>query len=113
MLIYLLPCYSRNIPIVRLEDVFWTGIVAQKAGLKGMGRNDLFHSYQVNPVNGCMYSRIISSMMCKFQDPGQCNPIIEISKAHKAVSEGKNNCSATNIGVSCTWDNIVKEISCQ
>ena len=52
-------------------------------------------------------------MMCKFQDPSQCNPIIEISEAHKAVSEEEKNCSATNIGVSCTWDNIVKEFSCQ
>ena len=103
---------SWDVPMLELEDVFWTGIVAQKAGLVPFGSNELFHYYQVKPVDGCMYSRIISSHMCKYQDPNTCNPSTEIHKAHKAVMES-GNCSTRTLGVSCSFVDRAKEFLCQ
>ena len=107
---------SWNLPMLRLEDVFWTGIVAQKAGIKPTGRNDVFHYYQVNPVRGCMYSRIISSHMCKYQDPKTCSPTAEMHKAHRAVVESTNCPVGTWIGplgLACTYMHKTKDFLCQ
>ena len=89
---------SWDIPMVRLEDVFWTGIVAEKAGVTPLANNRLFHYYQVQPVNGCIYSRIISShLMSK-------NEILNVGKDIDRSSLYRN-CSNTNFGVTC----ILKE----
>ena len=84
---------SWDIPMLRLEDVFWTGIVAEKAGVTPLGNNGLFHFYQVQPINGCMYSRIISSHLMSTK---------EIVHVTKDVDRSRN-CSNRNIGVNCIW----------
>ena len=110
---------SWNVPMLNLEDVFWNGIVAQKAGIEPFGENKLFHYYFVKPVSGCIYSRIISSHMCKYQHPNTCNPSTEMRKAHKAVVEHDGrNCSTFNLqdglrGVSCSFNRTAQDYLCE
>ena len=92
---------SWDIPMLHLEDVFWTGIVSEKAGVTPLGNNGLFHFYQVQPVNRCIYLRIISSHLMS-QDEYQYNRYI------KEDVPGRKNCSARKIGVTCTYREDMK-----